>query len=54
MAQVIKEREGKAVDAKCHSMTASFVRERHKTDSSVPVCAYYEVSWPQSYSKALL
>ncbi|KAK2161832.1 hypothetical protein NP493_1557g00011 [Ridgeia piscesae] len=36
------ERDGKVVDAKCHTMTASHVRNEHKHDSSVPVCSYYE------------
>ena len=42
-SDVLKEREGKAVDAKCHSMTASYVRERHVQDpTNVPVCEFYE------------
>lgn len=36
------ERDGKVVDAKCHTMTASHVRSQHKHDTSVPVCGYYE------------
>ncbi|XP_014248544.1 general transcription and DNA repair factor IIH helicase subunit XPD [Cimex lectularius] len=40
--QVSKEREGKIVDGRCHSLTASYVRERHAADSNVPVCSYYE------------
>ena len=39
-----KEEEGKAVDSKCHKLTASFVREKRSQDSSVPVCLFYEVS----------
>ncbi|EDO46754.1 predicted protein [Nematostella vectensis] len=40
--EVAGEREGKKVDGKCLSMTASFVRLKHKEDSSVPVCNFYE------------
>lgn len=40
--EVSKEREGKAVDGKCYSLTASYIRERHQMDDSVPVCQYYE------------
>ncbi|XP_063223266.1 general transcription and DNA repair factor IIH helicase subunit XPD [Bacillus rossius redtenbacheri] len=40
--QVSKEREGKVVDGRCHALTASYVRERHRGDSSVPVCDFYE------------
>lgn len=36
------EREGKIVDGKCHSLTASYVRDRHTVDDTVPVCEYYE------------
>lgn len=39
---VSKEREGKAVDAKCYGLTASYVRERHQADNTTPVCQYYE------------
>ncbi|RMX45958.1 hypothetical protein pdam_00020986 [Pocillopora damicornis] len=35
-------REGKKVDGKCLSLTASYIRLRHKEDKTVPVCAYYE------------
>lgn len=35
---VSKEREGKTVDGKCYSLTASYVRERHEIDPSTPVC----------------
>ena len=42
--QVSREEEGKLVDSKCHQLTASFVRDRHSQDSSVPVCMFYEVS----------
>ncbi|KAG4070504.1 hypothetical protein HA402_005736 [Bradysia odoriphaga] len=41
-SEVSKEREGKAVDAKCYGLTASYVRERHQADSTTPVCQYYE------------
>lgn len=40
--QVSKERDGKIVDGRCHSLTASYIRERHSADSNVPVCNYYE------------
>ena len=32
------------MDAGCHRLTASFVREQHKSSSSVPVCSFFEVS----------
>ena len=41
--QVAGKQEGKLVDSECFKLTASFVRERHKNDSSVPVCQFYEV-----------
>lgn len=41
--QVLKAVEGKAIDGKCHTLTASFVRDRHKSDPSVPVCDLFEV-----------
>ena len=31
------------MDGKCHSLTASHIRVRHKNDSSVPICGFYEV-----------
>ncbi|XP_067681689.1 general transcription and DNA repair factor IIH helicase subunit XPD-like [Haliotis asinina] len=40
--EVGRERDGKIVDGRCHSLTASFVRTRHKTDPTVPVCDFYE------------
>nr|CAG4649948.1 EOG090X01B4 [Sida crystallina] len=40
--QVSKEREGKVVDGRCYSLTASFVRSRHSGDDSVPICNFYE------------
>lgn len=36
--EVSREREGKAVDAKCYGLTASYVRERHQYDESTQVC----------------
>lgn len=39
---VSKEREGKAVDAKCYGLTASYVRERYAQDDTIPICQYYE------------
>ncbi|CAH0399586.1 unnamed protein product [Chilo suppressalis] len=40
--EVSREREGKLVDGKCHSLTASYIREKHERDSSVPICQFYE------------
>lgn len=40
--EVSKEREGKIVDGRCHSLTASYVRERHNYDESTPICNFYE------------
>lgn len=37
-----KERDGKIVDGRCHSLTASYVRERHNYDDSIPICSFYE------------
>ncbi len=38
-----RERDGKIVDAKCHSLVAPHVRERkHRGDEGVDVCQYYE------------
>ncbi|KAH9634609.1 hypothetical protein HF086_009261 [Spodoptera exigua] len=39
---VSREREGKLVDGKCHSLTASYIRDRHESDSSIPICQFYE------------
>lgn len=39
---VSREREGKSVDGKCFGLTASYVRERHQSDDTVPVCQFYE------------
>lgn len=40
--QVSKERDGKIVDGRCHSLTASYIRDRHNYDDTVPVCSFYE------------
>ncbi|KAK6632172.1 General transcription and DNA repair factor IIH helicase subunit XPD [Polyplax serrata] len=40
--EVSKEREGKVVDGRCHSLTASYVREQHKYNQSVPICDFFE------------
>lgn len=40
--KVSKERDGKIVDGRCHSLTASYVRERHNYDDSTPICNFYE------------
>ncbi|CAG9836890.1 unnamed protein product [Diabrotica balteata] len=39
---VSTQREGKIVDGKCHALTASYVRDRHNDDDTVPVCSFYE------------
>jgi len=41
--EVSGERDGKIVDARCHSLTAPHVREKHSEDSGVPVCEAYEM-----------
>lgn len=40
--QVSQERDGKAVDGKCHQLTASFIRNQHKTNPNIPICDFYE------------
>lgn len=40
--EVANEREGKAVDGKCFGLTASYVRERHTSDDTIPICQFYE------------
>ncbi|KZC07639.1 TFIIH basal transcription factor complex helicase XPD subunit [Dufourea novaeangliae] len=40
--EVSREREGKIVDGRCHSLTASYIRERHNYDESTPICNFYE------------
>lgn len=40
--EVSKERDGKVVDGRCFGLTAGHVRERAKSDDTVPVCQYYE------------
>ena len=37
-----REREGKIVDGRCHSLVAPHVRERHAQGADVPVCDFYE------------
>ncbi|ESO12701.1 hypothetical protein HELRODRAFT_105484 [Helobdella robusta] len=39
---VSQERDGKVVDGRCHGLTASFVREQHKSNPSIPVCNFFE------------
>ncbi|OXA59642.1 general transcription and DNA repair factor IIH helicase subunit XPD [Folsomia candida] len=39
---VSREKEGKVVDGRCQSLTASFVRARHQKDPNVNVCSFYE------------
>ncbi|XP_012277537.1 TFIIH basal transcription factor complex helicase XPD subunit isoform X2 [Orussus abietinus] len=40
--EVSRERDGKIVDGRCHSLTASYVRDRHNYDESTPICNFYE------------
>ncbi|KAG8042095.1 hypothetical protein G9C98_000086 [Cotesia typhae] len=40
--EVSKERDGKIVDGRCHSLTASYVRARHNYDDTTPICSFYE------------
>ena len=41
--QVSSLKEGKRVDGMCHSLTASYIRAKHKTEPGIPVCQLYEV-----------
>ena len=41
-SEVNKSHIGKDVDAKCMSMTASFVREKAKSDKNIKLCNFYE------------
>ncbi|XP_026680869.1 general transcription and DNA repair factor IIH helicase subunit XPD [Diaphorina citri] len=41
-SEVSKERDGKIVDGRCHSLTSSSVRDRHKAGENIPVCDFYE------------
>ncbi|KAL1457434.1 hypothetical protein WDU94_007667 [Cyamophila willieti] len=40
--EVSKERDGKIVDGRCHSLTTSLIRDRHKAGENIPVCDFYE------------
>ncbi|XP_076175840.1 general transcription and DNA repair factor IIH helicase subunit XPD isoform X1 [Ptiloglossa arizonensis] len=40
--EVSRERDGKIVDGRCHSLTASYIRERHNYDETTPICNFYE------------
>eukprot|EP00731_Ephydatia_muelleri_P027476 Em0019g349a len=40
--EVSQAEEGKEVDSRCHKLTASFMREKHTHDPSIPVCSFYE------------
>nr|KAG5712902.1 hypothetical protein BaRGS_007499 [Batillaria attramentaria] len=40
--EVSKDRDTKSVDAGCHKLTASFVRNQHKHDPMTPVCEFFE------------
>eukprot|EP00834_Sanchytrium_tribonematis_P002000 NODE_55_length_29507_cov_0.809712.p3 type:complete len:560 gc:universal NODE_55_length_29507_cov_0.809712:16041-14362(-) len=39
---IVSKLKGKAVDARCRNLTASFMRDKHKSDQSIDVCSYYE------------
>ncbi|XP_065563934.1 general transcription and DNA repair factor IIH helicase subunit XPD-like [Artemia franciscana] len=39
---VSKERDGKIVDTKCYSLTASYVRARAQTNENIPLCNFFE------------
>jgi len=40
--RVSEQRDSIIVDSLCHKLTASWTREKHKADSSVEVCNFYE------------
>ncbi|XP_076318647.1 general transcription and DNA repair factor IIH helicase subunit Xpd isoform X1 [Tachypleus tridentatus] len=40
--QVSKERDGKVVDGRCYSLTASYKRSKARVDSSVNSCSFFE------------
>ncbi|CAG0898524.1 unnamed protein product [Cyprideis torosa] len=40
--QVSKEREGKVVDSRCFSLTASHIRAKRQENPNLPVCSFYE------------
>uniref|UniRef100_A0A8D9A2J3 TFIIH basal transcription factor complex helicase XPD subunit n=2 Tax=Cacopsylla melanoneura TaxID=428564 RepID=A0A8D9A2J3_9HEMI len=40
--EVSKERDGKIVDGRCHSLTTSTNRDRHKAGENIPVCDFFE------------
>lgn len=39
---VSNERDGKTVDARCHTLTATHIRTKYKYDKTIPVCNFYE------------
>lgn len=39
---VMDEGSRESVDAKCRTLTASWVRERHEKDAAVKVCTFFE------------
>ena len=41
-SEASKSHVGKEVDSKCMSMTASFIREKAKTDKNIKLCEFYE------------
>ena len=40
--EVLRLKEGKAVDAKCHSLTMGWIREKYKTDPLSEKCSWFE------------
>lgn len=40
--KVSTEKEGKIVDGKCYSLTASYVRDRYRAGNEVELCQFYE------------
>ena len=51
---VKREKSGQIVDARCRSLTASFVKEKKERGENVELCVYHEVcdlarpSWPDA------
>ncbi|ESP02287.1 hypothetical protein LOTGIDRAFT_238022 [Lottia gigantea] len=40
--EVSQSRDGKTVDGQCHQLTASHIRQKHKHNTDIPVCSFYE------------
>jgi len=51
--EVMREKSGAVVDARCRSLTAGFVKEKKERGEDVPVCIYHDVLFLQ-YSKRTL